>query len=95
MSPWLVLFAAVAAVNLAGLLVIRGKWGRIVLVLVPAALVGTAAGEAVGRLTGLELVTIGDFHLVAASIGAQLAMVAVLLLASALPDGSARDAGGR
>lgn len=85
MTPWLVLTVLVAAMNLAALLLVRGRWGRIVLLLLPVAVIGTAAGEALGGATGLEIVRIGDFHLVAASVGAQVAMLAVLLVANALP----------
>jgi len=67
--------------------VLRGSWGRMSLALGAAALAGTAAGEVVGSTTGLELVRIGDFHLVAASVGAQLAMLATLLGAAVLPSG--------
>lgn len=90
MTPWLLLTALVAAINLAALLVVRGRWGRIVGALLPAALLGTAAGEAAGRAAGLELVRVGDFHLVAACVGAQLAMLMLLLLANVLPTDAER-----
>jgi len=81
-----------AVVNLAGLLVLRGRWGRLVLVLALASLLGTAAGDAVGRATRLEVLKVGDYHVVAASVGAQLLMLVTLLLAALLPSGS--DGGG-
>jgi hypothetical protein len=84
-TPWLVLTVLVAGANWAALLAVRGHWGRIALPLALASLAGTAAGDAVGRRTGLELIQIGDFHLVAASVIAQLAMVAVLLVGSLVP----------
>jgi len=90
MTPWLVLVGLVATGNLALLLLIRGRWGRLSLLLALAALGGTVAGDAVAGRTGLELLRIGDFHLVAASVGAQVAMLAVLLVATvvtAAPDG--------
>ena len=90
MTPWLVLVGLVATGNLALLLLIRGRWGRLSLLLALAAMGGTATGDAVAGRTGLELVRIGDFHLVAASVGAQVAMLAVLLVATvvtAAPDG--------
>lgn len=90
----MLLTALVAATNLAALLVVRGRWGRIVLALLPAALVGTAAGEAIGGATGLELVMVGDFHLVAACVGAQLAMLMVLLLANVVPTDAEREGRG-
>lgn len=88
MTPWLLLTVLVAAINLAALLLIRGRWGRIVLLLLPVAVLGTVIGDAIGGASGLEVVRIGDFHLVAASVGAQLAMLVVLLAASAISPGS-------
>ncbi len=88
MTPWLLITVLLAVMNLAGFLVLRGRWGRVVLVLAVAALVGTAAGDAVGRATGLEILQVGDYHVVAASVGAQLLMLATLLLAALLPSGS-------
>ena len=90
MTPWLLLTALVAASNLAALIVLRGRWGRIVWLLVPAALLGTAGGEAIGAATGVDVVKVGDFHLVAASLGAQLAMVTVLLGAHLVPTAAER-----
>lgn len=91
MTPWLLLVVLVAAINWAALMALRGRWGRMALVMGLAALAGTAMGEAVGSATGLELVRIGDFHLVAASVGAQVAMLVTLLGAVVLP--VADDAG--
>ena len=91
MTPWLLLTALVAAINLAALLVVRGRWGRIVGLLLPAALIGTAAGQAAGAGTGLELFMVGDFHLVAACVGAQLALLMVLLLANVVPSAAERQ----
>lgn len=87
MSPWIVLVALTAAINLLVFVAIRGRWGRIVGVLAVAAAAGTAAGDAVAGRIGLDLVRIGDFHLVAASIGAQLAMLVAVLLAALAPVG--------
>jgi hypothetical protein len=95
MTPWLVLVGLVATANLALLLLIRGRWGRLSLLLALAALGGTVTGDAVAGRTGLELVRIGDFHLVAASVGAQVAMLAVLLVATVVTaaPGPARGGG--
>jgi len=84
-TPWLVLTVLVAGMNWAALLSVRGRWGRISALLGIAALAGTVAGNAIGDRTGLELIRIGDFHLLAASVGAQLAMLATLLLAGLVP----------
>ena len=85
MGPWIVLAAFVAAINLFAFIAVRGRWGRIVPLLAVASLIGTVAGNAVGSRTGLELLRIGDFHVVAASVLAQLAMLAVTLLSAIGP----------
>jgi hypothetical protein len=95
MTPWLLITALLATINLAGLLVLRGRWGRSVLALAVAAVLGTAAGDAVGRATGLEVLRLGDYHVVAASVGAQVLMLGTLLLAALLPGASERDRSGR
>jgi uncharacterized membrane protein len=77
-----------AAINLMGFLTIRGRWGRMVGALAIASLLGTALGNAVGRITGLEVLRLGDYHVVAASVGAQLLMLGTLLLGTLLPSGS-------
>ncbi len=85
MTPWMVLTAFVAAINLTIFIALRGRWDRRLLILAVASLLGTAAGNAIGARTGLELVRIGDFHLLAACLGAQLAMLATDLLAQLGP----------
>jgi hypothetical protein len=85
MTPWMVLTAFVAAINLTVFIALRGRWDRRLLILLLASLLGTATGNAIGARTGLELVRIGDFHLLAASLGAQLAMLATDLLAQLGP----------
>jgi hypothetical protein len=94
MTPWLLITALLATINLTGLLALRGRWGRSVLALAVAALLGTAAGDAVGRATGLEVLRLGDYHVVAASVGAQLLMLGTLLLAALLPSASERGGSG-
>ncbi len=81
MTPWMVLVAFVAAINLTAFIALRGKWDRRVFLLALASLAGTMIGNAIGARTGLELVRIGDFDLVAASLVAQLAMLVTDLLA--------------
>lgn len=80
MSPWPVLVAFTAALNLLVFIWFRGRWGRIVLPLAVASVVGTVAGDAAGGLLRLSALQIGSFHLLAASILAQLAMLVVVLL---------------
>ena len=85
MTPWMVLTAFVAAINLTVFTALRGRWDRRLLILALASLLGTATGNAIGARTGLELVRIGDFHLLAACLAAQLAMLATDLLAQLGP----------
>jgi hypothetical protein len=87
MTPWLLLTVLLAAINWAGLIALRGRWGRMAATLAVASLAGTALGDTIGSATGLEIVQVGDYHLVAASVGAQLAMLVTLLGATLLPSG--------
>jgi hypothetical protein len=91
MTPWLLLTALVAAINWTAFIALRGRWGRFSLVLLLAAAAGTALGELIGSGTGLEVVQLGDFHVVAASVGAQVAMVVTLLGATMLPSGDEQE----
>lgn len=90
--PWAVWTVLVAAINLTLFIAIRGRWGRQALVLALAALAGTAAGNAIAGLMGFELLVFGEFHLAAAIIGAQLALVTTAALATLLspPDDPSR-----
>ena len=83
--PWLIWIPLLALVNLLVFVAIRGRWGRIVIVLAVAATIGVVLGNAVGGATGLELLRIGDMHVIAASLGAQVLMVATTLLAAIGP----------
>jgi hypothetical protein len=94
MTPWLLLVAMVAAINLSAFIALRGRWDRMLVPLGVAAVIGTMAGNAIADRTGLEVVRIGDFHLVAASVVAQLAMLATDLLGHLAPSGSAQPSDG-
>ena len=96
-GPWALLTGFAAAINLGLFLFVRGRWGRATPVLAIAAVLGTIAGNAVGGWTGFEVIVVGQFHLLAASVGAQLAMLGVLLLGALLPtpSGARPVAGGR
>lgn len=82
--PWAIWTVLVAAINLTLFIAIRGRWGRQALVLALAALAGTAAGNAVAGLVGFDLLVFGEFHLAAAIIGAQLALVTTAALTTLL-----------
>ncbi|HSK92583.1 MAG TPA: hypothetical protein VLA76_00840, partial [Candidatus Angelobacter sp.] len=64
---------------------IRGRWGRIVLALAAAALVGIVIGDRVAEAIGLDLGRVGDMHIFGASITAQLFMLIVTLLSALGP----------
>lgn len=85
LGPWLIWVPLLALINLLVFVAIRGRWGRIVLVLGLAAVAGVVIGDWVGERLGFELLRIGDMHVVAASLGAQVLMVAVTLLAALGP----------
>lgn len=85
MPPWLIWIPLLALINLLVFVAIRGRWGRIVIVLAVASGIGVVIGDAVGGATGLELLRIGDMHVLAASVGAQLLMLATTLLAAIGP----------
>jgi hypothetical protein len=93
MTPWILLAALLAAINWAGFIAVRGRWGRMAPALAIASLAGTGLGETVGAATGLEIVRVGDFHVVSACVGAQLAMLVTLLGAAVLPSRSGADEG--
>ena len=84
-GPWLVWVPLLALINLLLFIAVRGRWGRIVLVLAAAAVAGVVIGDWVGERLGVELLRIGDMHVLAASVMAQLFMLAVTLLAALGP----------
>jgi hypothetical protein len=85
MPAWVVWIPLLAAINLFVFVAVRGRWGRIVLALAIASVVGVAVGDWVATVTGLEVLRVGDMHVLAASVTAQLLMVAVTLLAALGP----------
>jgi hypothetical protein len=85
LGPWLVWVPLLALLNLLVFIAIRGRWGRIVLALAGAAVVGVVIGDAVGQALGLDVLRIGDMHVLAASVVAQVLMIAVTLLAALGP----------
>ena len=85
MPPWLVWVPALSLINLLVFVAVRGRWGRSVIALGAAALIGVVVGDQAGEATGLELLRIGDMNVLAASVTAQLFMVAVALLSALGP----------
>lgn len=85
LGPWLVWVPLLALINLFVFLAIRGRWGRIAWVLLAASVVGVILGDRIAEATGLEVLRIGDMHVVGASVVAQLCMLAVVLLSALGP----------
>jgi len=85
MPPWLIWVPMLALINLLVFIAVRGRWGKTVLVLAVAAVLGVIIGDNLAARTGLEVLRIGDMHIVAASVGAQLFMIAVSLLSALGP----------
>ena len=85
MPPWLIWVPMLALINLLLFIAVRGRWGKSVWALAVAAVIGVVIGDQVAARTGLELLRIGDMHIVAASVTAQVLMVAVSLLSALGP----------
>ena len=85
LGPWLVWVPLLALINLLLFVAIRGRWGRTVLLLAAASVAGVVIGDWVGERLGLELLRIGDMHVLAASVMAQVLMLAVALLGALGP----------
>jgi hypothetical protein len=85
LGPWLIWVPLLALINLLVFLTIRGRWGRSALALAVASVVGVVLGDQVAARTGLEVLRIGDMHVLAASVMAQVLMVAVALLGALGP----------
>jgi hypothetical protein len=85
MTPWLLITGLTAAINLSAFVLVRGRWDRLAAFLAVAALAGAGIGDLLGGRLGFSALRIGDYHFAAASIAAQLAMLATVLLAGLLP----------
>jgi hypothetical protein len=67
-GPAIVLAVLVGVFHAALYVLIRGNAGGRLPIVVPAAILGAWAGDALGDRLGFEFLTIGDFHVLAASI---------------------------
>lgn len=98
MVPWAIWTVLVAAINLTLFVGIRGRWGGQAIVLALASLAGTAAGDSLAGLLGIDLLKLGGFHLAGAIIGGQLALVTMAAFATLFgadaPSGRRRDGAG-
>ena len=85
LSPWLIWVPALALLNLLVFLAFRGRWGRSVIGLAMASILGVVIGDRVAGATGLELLRIGDMNVLGASVMAQALMLAITLLSALGP----------
>lgn len=85
LPPWLIWVPALALLNLLVFVAIRGRWGRSVIGLAVASVIGVVIGDRAAEATGLELLRIGDMNVLGASVMAQALMAAVTLLSALGP----------
>jgi hypothetical protein len=86
MPPWVVWVPILALINLLVFIAVRGRWGgRALLPLAAAAIVGVVIGDQLAARTGLEVLKVGDMHVIAASVTAQVLMLVVALLGALGP----------
>ena len=94
MVPWAIWTVLVAAINLTLFVALRGRWGREWLLLLVASFIGTALGNLGASLVGVDVLLLGEYHVVAATIGAQLGLLGTSA-AITLIGTPGRSAGGR
>ena len=69
-DPALILSVLVGIFHASLYVLIRGSAGGRLAVIVLAAMLGAWAGDALGSRLGFQFLTIGDFHVLTASVGA-------------------------
>ncbi len=80
-EPSLVLSVLVGVFHAALSVAIRGTAGGRLPLLVAAAILGAWAGDAIFARLGIDVVTLGDYHLIGASIVAWLGIAIVSVIA--------------
>ncbi len=85
LPPWLIWVPALALINLLMFVAIRGRWGRSVIGLAVAAVLGVLIGDRVAEATSLELLRVGDMNVLGASVMAQVLMILITLLGALGP----------
>ncbi|TMG24925.1 MAG: hypothetical protein E6H96_05265 [Chloroflexi bacterium] len=80
-GPSLVLAALVGTFHTALFVFVRGSAGGQLPLLLVAAVLGAWAGDAVGGRLGLDLLRVGDFRLLSASLLAWVGLIAVAVIA--------------
>jgi len=88
-GPAPILAVIVGLFHVSAYVFIRGRAGARLPLLIVAAVLGAWAGDAVGGRIAIDPLRIGDFHLLAASVVAWLAIGLVAILAVLVPQRSA------
>ena len=86
-GPALILGALVGIFHASLYVLIRGSAGGRLPLLVLASVLGAWAGDALADRLGLDVLVIGDFHLVGASIAAWIGIAIVSVVAVLGPSG--------
>jgi hypothetical protein len=89
--PWAIWTLLIGLISLTLYVAIRGRWGREAPALLVAAVLGAAAGNFIAALLGVDLLVLGEYHVIGAAIGALLALTTTGAIATLL----ARPAGRR
>jgi hypothetical protein len=84
-GPALMLAVLVGAFHASAFVFVRGTAGGQLPLLVIAAVLGAWAGDAIGARMGIDMLRIGDFRLLSASIVAWLGLAAVAVIATLGP----------
>ncbi|MES2209007.1 MAG: hypothetical protein V4515_02340 [Chloroflexota bacterium] len=94
LGPAPVLALLVGILHVSVYVLIRGSAGRRLPWLVLAAFLGAWAGDALGARLGIELLMVGDFHLIVASVLAWVGIIGVAVVAILGPQPRAEPAPG-
>lgn len=90
-GPAPILAVIVGLFHVSAYVFIRGRAGARLPLLIVAAVLGAWAGDAVGGRIAIDPIRFGDFHLLAASIVAWLAIGLVAILSILVPERSKDD----
>jgi hypothetical protein len=90
LGPAPILAIVVGILHTAVFVLVRGSAGNQLPLLLVAAILGAWAGDALGGRLGIDLLRIGDFRLVAASVMAWVGIGVVAIVAILGPDRRAR-----
>ena len=84
-DPALILAVLVGVFHASLYVVLRGSGGGRLPIIVIAAILGAWAGDALGARLGFDLLTVGNFHLIAASIVAWIGIAISSAMAVLVP----------